>query len=673
MFKSIFTSSLTIFIVTFILFNINQLNADCPGDCDGLSDWVNETTYANVDVVNNDCVYLINYRWRQCVDEFGQPVAIEAEILSMTPYWGTAGCATVDPEDKLRIAITYVLATVTSKVGFNIPNMGMYNIKMRTPSCWSIDPVTQEMTVCEGTTCCTTDYTLTYEHLVDDIIVINQTHEDPVYDCVGTTGNEGCLNLCSSQDLPEGIFLISELTYGGGTCPDVCYWNLHGNDINPDMFLGTKNDLPVVIKANNQEVMRIQPLSELGQVGIWQSNPKEPLQIGEKMTFHIGNNYNFLGDNVFYNATQQRERIVNGSVAALEFSHMNEGWIDLVMDDDDVAGTLVDYNESTGGLRGMRLVTNTTDKFAHIGLGTAPSAERVFIRGFGNTDATASLRISNSDNALALFVRDDSHVGIRNDDPKDILHVGSQTVFHDGGSKGIYFNAYYDGTATKNIEGGRASVALMTDDISAGTSAGLVLRVDRNATTGANLFSSSYENCVHFLPDAYVGIGVWTPTARLNVKGTTNDATAAAFFVQNSDDDPLMYVRNDGNVGIGTNAPKYTLHIAGDSESINFAVEGIGYMEELVIKLKAEWPDYVFSDNYKLIPLGELESNIKANGHLTGIPSAEEVSKNGIVIGEMQAQLLRKIEELHLYVIELKKANDNLKNDVEILKDQVKK
>ncbi|KAA3630852.1 MAG: hypothetical protein DWQ02_17250 [Bacteroidetes bacterium] len=64
------------------------------------------------------------------------------------------------------------------------------------------------------------------------------------------------------------------------------------------------------------------------------------------------------------------------------------------------------------------------------------------------------------------------------------------------------------------------------------------------------------------------------------------------------------------------------------------------------------WADYVFEDDYELRSLEELKTFIKANNHLPGIPSAQEVAKDGIHLGEMNALLLEKIEELTLYIIE---------------------
>lgn len=110
----------------------------------------------------------------------------------------------------------------------------------------------------------------------------------------------------------------------------------------------------------------------------------------------------------------------------------------------------------------------------------------------------------------------------------------------------------------------------------------------------------------------------------------------AAFYI-NSD---------DGNVGIGTTVPKEKLSVNGKIRAHEIKVE------------TANWPDYVFAKDYQLPSLQETEQHIKEKGHLPGIPSAEEVKANGVDLGEMNGKLLKKIEELTLHLIELKKEND---------------
>ncbi|HEX8548357.1 MAG TPA: hypothetical protein VF691_15460 [Cytophagaceae bacterium] len=73
------------------------------------------------------------------------------------------------------------------------------------------------------------------------------------------------------------------------------------------------------------------------------------------------------------------------------------------------------------------------------------------------------------------------------------------------------------------------------------------------------------------------------------------------------------------------------------------------------------WPDFVFKNNYKLTPLNEVEAYIKKEGHLKGIPTTQEVMEKGIDIAQVNAGLLQKVEELTLYMIEMKKEINSLK------------
>lgn len=84
----------------------------------------------------------------------------------------------------------------------------------------------------------------------------------------------------------------------------------------------------------------------------------------------------------------------------------------------------------------------------------------------------------------------------------------------------------------------------------------------------------------------------------------------------------------------------------------------------VAIKGTPEWSDFVFADDYHLMPLKKLEQFIEAENHLPEIPSAEEVVKEGIDVAQMQAKLLQKIEELTLYVIQQQKEIDGLKKKV---------
>ena len=88
------------------------------------------------------------------------------------------------------------------------------------------------------------------------------------------------------------------------------------------------------------------------------------------------------------------------------------------------------------------------------------------------------------------------------------------------------------------------------------------------------------------------------------------------------------------------------------------------------------WSDYVFDNGYRTEPLSEVEKYIGENHRLPGIPSAQEVAQKGVSLGEMQAKLLAKIEELTLHMIEsdkrsarLERENSELRRDVDALKN----
>ncbi|MDQ3051683.1 MAG: hypothetical protein M3Q95_12410 [Bacteroidota bacterium] len=100
------------------------------------------------------------------------------------------------------------------------------------------------------------------------------------------------------------------------------------------------------------------------------------------------------------------------------------------------------------------------------------------------------------------------------------------------------------------------------------------------------------------------------------------------------------------------------------------SVGGKMICEEVKVALETNWPDYVFADDYKLMPLEELKSHIDKNKHLPGLPSAEAVAaEGGYNVGELQVKLLEKVEELTLYIIRLSEENGELKKALGALKN----
>jgi hypothetical protein len=114
----------------------------------------------------------------------------------------------------------------------------------------------------------------------------------------------------------------------------------------------------------------------------------------------------------------------------------------------------------------------------------------------------------------------------------------------------------------------------------------------------------------------------------------------------------LMYMKSNGNIGIGTTNPLEKL-----------TVNGTVCATRIKASLSGCWADYVFEPTYRLRPLCEVEQFINQYHHLPEVPSAEEVKMSGLDVADNQATLLKKIEELTLYMIEMNKQIKSLQEE----------
>ena len=102
----------------------------------------------------------------------------------------------------------------------------------------------------------------------------------------------------------------------------------------------------------------------------------------------------------------------------------------------------------------------------------------------------------------------------------------------------------------------------------------------------------------------------------------------------------------------------YLLDVAGEIRANELTVNTTG-------------ADFVFDKDYSLMNLSDLEKSINANKHLPGVPSASEMQKNGMSVGETNKVLLQKVEELTLYLIDQDKKIEKLQQDNKSLRKEV--
>jgi hypothetical protein len=280
-------------------------------------------------------------------------------------------------------------------------------------------------------------------------------------------------------------------------------------------------------------------------------------------------------------------------------------------------------------------------------------------------------------------------IGIGTNSPNEKLHINQGNIYVQDNRTGKSPHVIFDVPAVNYKEGGLQFTRL------GDTIAGINYVADPNfenylklsvsaGGTGADLVVNNNGN---------TGMGYLDPQVKLHVRSSgaellrlesvnpmiqfrrmTGLATYADIgFIQTSTDDfkiginasnntgrfiirtggaDQVFVDDGGNVSIGT---------AGTAAGYKLNVGGKAICEELKVQLEGSWPDYVFNNDYKLKSLDELQAFIKQNNHLPNIPKASQIEKEGLEVGDMQKRMMEKIEELTLYILQLKNEIDQLK------------
>jgi hypothetical protein len=280
---------------------------------------------------------------------------------------------------------------------------------------------------------------------------------------------------------------------------------------------------------------------------------------------------------------------------------------------------------------GSNIYNNNT---GNVGIGLTSPAEKFHLKGAGRIDAAGSFGGA-ALNLYAATTNDGSYISFFNEfgatnSSAEIGYSGSNDYLLLSRGTNMFLKTAGLGISvaeplTKlHIAGGQ-------DAGFGATSNGYIMN---GAVTGANLVIDNNE-----------------------ILARNNDRKAD-LFLQHDSGNVVLCGLEQGAVGIGVTS--------GSSIPAGFllAVDGKIISEEVKVQLSGNWPDYVFDEKYALLSLAGLKKYIAVNKHLPNIPSAAEVKKNGIEIGDMQKKLTQTVEELTLYILELKKEIDLLKKHV---------
>ncbi|MGB0523417.1 MAG: hypothetical protein ACPGJS_10685 [Flammeovirgaceae bacterium] len=287
------------------------------------------------------------------------------------------------------------------------------------------------------------------------------------------------------------------------------------------------------------------------------------------------------------------------------------------------------------------------------GIGTGAANPEATLHIHAN-DAVSDVMIGELNHATNNVLRllgDDSEAGI--------IQVGSTA---DANKGDLIFSTMYDRDSNMNSFTVRADDATFTGNINAGK--GLLFtnqEGDRFGTWDGSQYTTAPTS----------------GTLMFDYNWADDEYNWENYFVQGEDDPNVidddqnvgglaLYSSNLGYYGQGGWELMLTTH---NMYLLKAKFHSVA-TTDVIVRPDGNFPDYVFDKNYKLMPLEEVESYIKKHHHLPNVISAKEAEEKGVSVAKMQEALLEKVEEMTLYLIQMKKENELLKERVKQLEAQ---
>lgn len=332
-----------------------------------------------------------------------------------------------------------------------------------------------------------------------------------------------------------------------------------------------------------------------------------------------------------------------------------------------------EWRDGSGAI--VNTVTTNIYRTDRVSIGTATPTFPNRLHVFSNTTANEGTRITNQGTGAGTLFLENTGSGGRN---WGLFSSGSGNT-PQGGAGNFFLFDMTSGATRFYVKGSNGFIGMNT------VSPLQHLHVNGNfLIDGAysSLFfgadvSGSHQygeyGAEHISISGKSGLNFWKPFGSHFQNGTSVGATM----------NYVLFLNDDGRVGVNTDNPtaQFTVNgktLIGDPAAVNinttttyslYAQHGVLTSKvRVAVVNSSNWADYVFEKDYRLRPLNEVEQFIAVNKHLPEVPSACEVEANGVDMAEMDATLLKKIEELTLYVISQEKQIGQMKREIEQLK-----
>jgi hypothetical protein len=436
-------------------------------------------------------------------------------------------------------------------------------------------------------------------------------------------------------------------------------WATGGNSISTGDFIGTTNNFPLLFKINNLQKM------QLSTSGVLQIN--NLIGVGNRLilTDASGN------ISPFAMGTATQILYGNGTWGSLP-TPPNVLW--------GVSGSNIYYNGGNVGI-GTNSPFTTLDV-----VGDARISNNLYVGGGiiitdkvnANTQVTTSRMVADSivtDSTKGFYGTSKFNGNVKLQNRLDVTG-----------------NSVFNGSVTAN------SVITTNFSVSALLAANKISAYRIIAQPGdsiirfgdSSIYLDPYHNRIYAASittagTTYGGFGLGLATTARGVRslaigtGTKTGASAIQSIVIGAGALMVNNIPNSLMIGFNSNIPSIFVSNssgAGTSGAVaigdtyipvgyKLAVNGKIICEEVSVKLRTSWPDYVFSNNYKLMSLNDLENYININKHLPEIPSSNEIEKNGINTSEIITKLLKSQEELTLYIIEQNKRIESIQKQLD--------